>query len=428
VRSLRARCLAALLAAALASPAAVGAGSAWDLHGHVKAQLSERRFAADDVAARLGRDLADALLDARLDVAAHAGRWNLVAQGQLLGAQGDSLRLLRDPVIGALAGRALTVPGTGDPRSWFDLDRALTDSGSRRLVARLDRLSAGWTGDHLVLRVGRQALSWGNGLVFNVLDLFDPFPPNAADTEYKPGTDMVWGQWLFANGDDLQMLMVPRRDPATGDLRRDQSSFAAQWHHVAGSTELGLVAARHFDDDVLGVGASHDLAGGVARIDMSHTRLAGGRGVFSALVNLDHSWIWRGKNVYGFGELLHNGFGARHPGRGVEALDPALLARLERGELFAVGRDEAALGARVEVTALTSFEPTLVAGLHDGSGLALLHLRHDLGDETRLDTGLQLPWGARGTEYGGLPVAAGLTPPLYLSAGRRLWLRISRYF
>jgi len=226
----------------------------------------------------------------------------------------------------------------------------------------------------------------------------------------------------------VQALVVPRRDPATGDLDREASSFAVQWHHFAGATELEWMAARHFDDRVVGVGASRDVGGGVGRCDLTLTRLRDGHDVVSALVNLDHSWIWRGHDAYGFVELYRNGFGATRTGSGVAALAPALVDRLDRGEIFALGRDEAAVGARIDVTPLLGLEPTLLANLHDGSGLALVHLRRDLGDELRLDAGLQLPWGGHGNEYGGVPLAVGTADGRVLAPGNWLWVRISRYF
>lgn len=417
--------LVGLLLAGASAPAAVGSAT---LHGHVKTQLSYHLFRRDDVAAVAGREVEDALLDARLNLEAHQGRWNLVAHLQVAGAAGDSPGLLQDPAVASLGAAALGLPFSDDRSSWLDLDHTVTATGSRILFARLDRMSVGYTGDRLVLRLGRQALSWGNGLVFQVFDLFDPFAPNASDTEYKPGTDMLWGQWLFPSGDDLQALVVPRRDPRTGALTRDESSLAAKWHHLGDAVELDLLLARHFDDSVLGVGASRDLAGGVARVDLTLTRLAGGREVLSALLNLDHSWVLRGKNVYGFAELHRNGFGSRRLSEGVAGLDAALVERLERGEVFTVGRDELAVGAEVQVTPLTSLAPTLLANARDGSSLALLRLRRELGDELRLDVGLQVPWGGRGSEYGGLPVAPGAAELRYVSPGSWLWVRLSRYF
>jgi hypothetical protein len=531
--------LGAVLAAAPARAARIEA------HGYVKTQLSYHLFRPGDLAAADGRVLRDGLADARLELAARPGRWDLVAHLQVVGVAGDSPGLLEVPgssepragvpgfsgspagvpgfsgsrvevpgfsgsraevpgfsgsragvpgFLGSRAGvpgfsglaapagvpgfsglaapvgvpgfsgsraevpgssgsragvpgfsgrraRRLEVPGfsglaagflglpaAADETAALDLDRTLSQTGSRLLVARLDRLSVGYTGDRLVLRLGRQALSWGDGLVFQVLDLFNPFPPNAADTEYKPGTDMLSGQWLFPSGDDLQALVVPRRTRAGGPLAAAASSFALKWHHFAGGREVGLLAARHYDDTVVGGGFTGDLAGGVWRFDATWTRLAGGGAAVSAVANLDHSWVWGGKNVYGFAEVYRNGFGATHLAAGLPGLDPALVARLERGEVFALGRDEVAAGARVELDPLTSLAPTLIANVHDGSGLALAQLSRDLSNDLRLDAGIQLPWGGRGSEFGGLAVLPDASDGPFLAPGRWLWVRLSRYF
>jgi hypothetical protein len=50
--------------------------------------------------------------------------------------------------------------------------------------------------------------------------------------------------------------------------------------------------------------------------------------VTSLLVNFDRSWVWGGKNLYGFLEYLRNGFGQTSFDPGLEGLDPRLLDRL----------------------------------------------------------------------------------------------------
>ncbi len=49
-------------------------------------------------------------------------------------------------------------------------------------------------------------------MVYNTLDLFNPFAPDTIDTDYKHGEDMLYLQRLFDNGSDLQALLIPRRD------------------------------------------------------------------------------------------------------------------------------------------------------------------------------------------------------------------------
>src|SRR5690606_22817266 len=113
---------------------------------------------------------------------------------------------------------------------------------------RLDRLYLGYRAGALALRLGRQALSWGGGLVFHPLDFINPFAPLAIDKDYKTGDDMLYAQWVLAQGGDVQAVLLPRRDPATGELRDAQSTHAAKLRTRLGAYDLDLLAARHFDE------------------------------------------------------------------------------------------------------------------------------------------------------------------------------------
>jgi hypothetical protein len=62
------------------------------------------------------------------------------------------------------------------------------------------------------VRIGRQAITWGNGLIFNPMDLFNPFPPADIQRDYKVGDDMALAQVALPYSADLQLLYVVRRD------------------------------------------------------------------------------------------------------------------------------------------------------------------------------------------------------------------------
>jgi hypothetical protein len=98
------------------------------------------------------------------------------------------------------------------------------------------------------VRVGRQALTWGSGLVFRPMDLFNPFSPTATDTEYKPGADMVYVQQVFADGSDLQLIVVPR-PPRRGAGPSSDAEFRAAHLQttIAGHPTTWLLAHDHGD-------------------------------------------------------------------------------------------------------------------------------------------------------------------------------------
>ena len=58
------------------------------------------------------------------------------------------------------------------------------------------------------LSIGRQAVTWGNGYVFNPMDLVNPFPPTDIERDYKIGSDMVIGLVNLGTSGDLQLVYV----------------------------------------------------------------------------------------------------------------------------------------------------------------------------------------------------------------------------
>ena len=59
------------------------------------------------------------------------------------------------------------------------------------LQGRTDRLFAQATVGQSTIRLGRQAISFGHGLVFNPMDLVQPFSIATIDNEYKPGMHLI---------------------------------------------------------------------------------------------------------------------------------------------------------------------------------------------------------------------------------------------
>ena len=177
----------------------------------------------------------------------------------------------------------------------------------RNLDVALDRLHLDITGTKAVARVGRQAISWGNGMFYTPMDFFNPFDPSAIDKEYKTGDDMLYGQYLLNSGDDMQAVWVVRRD-INGDVSSDVDSIAAKYHGFIGEYEYDLLLSQHFDDFILGVGGIANLGGAVWRGDITLTDTQT-ETVMSLVTSLTYSWVGWGKNTSGVLEYFYNGFG-----------------------------------------------------------------------------------------------------------------------
>ena len=101
--------------------------------------------------------------------------------------------------------------------------------------------------------------------------------------------------------------MVFRRDPITGDVESDQGSLAFKYHHMGWSFEIDALAAKHYGDTLLGVGAQcqhrrRRYCAAMLVVDVTDDGL-----VPSLVTSFSQSWIWGGKNVSGVAEYFYNG-------------------------------------------------------------------------------------------------------------------------
>ena len=357
----------------------------------------------------------------RLKFAGDHGRFGLTAHYQLLGQSGDSPDLLQQS--SGLLPLSPRLPD--DDRRWWDLTDQVSDSGSHELVQRLDRLHLDYRGDATVLRFGRQAITWGNGLVYSPMDLFNPFDPAAVDTEYKLGDDMLYGQYLLDNGSDWQLVSVQRRDE-DGDVDSRVSSNALKFHGFGLAREFDLLVAEHYDQFILGAGAVMNLGEAVLRGDVTFTDAHDGWET-SLVANWSYSWVWAGYNVSGVAEYFYNGFGLRESDYTRENFreNRDLLERLARGELFTIGRHYLAGSLPVELTPLLTLTPNLFFNMGDSSALAQLVLQWDMAQNWQVLGSLAVPLGSAGTEYGGLETEVD---DLTLEVGPSLFVQLAWYF
>ena len=395
----------------------------WQFGGHSKFQFIYLTFPDNSVFDEiLGSSAIDLNLENRINVSARQNRWDFKLDYQFIATHADTLQLAT-----ALPGTALPINSViSDDRRLWDLTYSFGDDDKTAFVHRLDRLSVGYTTERTAWRFGRQAISWGNGLVFNPVDIFNPFDPAAVDKEYKTGDDMLYGQFLFANGNDLQGVAIVRRDPRSGDVESDQSSLALKYHGFLGTNEFDLLAAEHYGDQVFGAGGSAGMGGAIWRGDVTWTR-TDRQDAWSAVTSISYSWTWGGKNISGLLEYYYGGFGQKDRRYSAEDLlrNPDLLKRLERGELFTLGRNYLAASVTIEMTPLFLLIPSVFVNLEDPSSLLQVVAQYDWKQNLQVLAALNVPIGSSGTEYGGIDAPAEGT---YFSSGPGLFAQLAWYF
>jgi hypothetical protein len=301
----------------------------------------------------------------------------------------------------------ILIPGApiNDDLRLMDLTKIIDKNDSYVWYHRLDRLSVTLLPEWGVVRVGRQALTWGNGLLFNPMDLFNPFAPTDIDRDYKTGDDMVLLQLPADNIGDVQFLYVPRRNPENNHLEFDQSSIAGKLHVAKGTTEYDIMVAKHYKDAVIGLGCVGYFMDAAWRLDATYTFLHNESerdGFFSLAANMDYSWIWLEKNFYGLIEFYYNGLGT--DAYSVALTDHNVYHRFLRGELYTLGKYYLGGTIQVELHPLLNFYLTVINNMSDPSGILQPRIIWDVIENLQLTCGGNIYYGATGTEYGGYKI------------------------
>ena len=155
----------------IVSTVAFADDNSYEFGGHSKLRLLAQSYPDDS----LFRDLAgassvDTAGELRLNFSAKNDKWSLHADYQLIALNSEFI--------------ALGLPD--DNSRLFDLTNFLKDGNDNAILHRLDRLWVGYTGEKTVVRFGRLALSWGNGLIYTPMDFFNPFDPSAIEIRMRP--------------------------------------------------------------------------------------------------------------------------------------------------------------------------------------------------------------------------------------------------
>ncbi len=321
-----------------------------------------------------------------------------------------------------------SVPGSPieDDRRLMDLTKTVTENDRNIIYHRLDRLSLTLLPDWGSVRVGRQAITWGNGFLFNPMDLFNPFSPTDIERDYKVGDDMAVTQFHVDRVGDFQFLYVPRRDPVDRDVKWERSSLAGKLHFPVGTTEFDVMGASHYEDYVVGLGSTGYLGDTAWRMDATWTFLEGegaSHGFVSYVANMDYSWVWWQKNFYGFLEFYYNGLGEDDYSRAIT--DPDIVERVGRGELFTLGR--AYLGGLVqaELHPLFSVYLSVINNLEDPSGVIQPRAIWDFAEDFQLTIGGNISYGSEDTEFGGFDIPG---TNVLIKSPNSIFLWLSYYF
>ncbi len=392
------------------------------LKAHLKVQHQYFTHDDDSLASITGfQHIQSTSFDTRLLLQANHHNWRFASDYQLVMIHGNTIeqQLSVSSLFPSLMGNL-------QQQQWFDLEHDLHNGKQTTIRHRLDRLYISYSNDYAVFKLGRQALSWGNGVVFRPMDIFNPFAPDAIDSSYKPGIDMLYAQLLLDNGGDLSGVLVPRRQLNDQQLDNAVSSSALKWYMPRQNHELQLMIAKDYDDDVIGSSITGSVAQAIWRFELVTFFLQQGGSRSSLVLNIDNSWNLAGKNIYGLLEYYRNGFGSAQTGLSMQQWSKQLVDRLARGQVYNTGRDYLATLVRIEWTPLLQLSPLMLFNLNDHSALINIQGSYAFKQDMNLNFGISTGLGTKDTEYGGAATSVG--SDVYNSPPASVYCRLEMYF
>lgn len=386
-----------------------------DIAGHLKLKSTFNNFEAGSLQDQAGAEsggLYDYNFRPRLNVTRSDFKINI--EGELNGIGGSS----KSAVESFLPGRPLL---ENDNYRLLDLS---TEEGGADFsrTSRIDRMSLSYSTEKYIVRIGRQAFSYGKGIVFSVLDIFNPFSPVAYDREFKVGEDMATFKGNILEDWNLQLVAVGRRD-SNGTITSDASSFGSILNYEGEGYDIGVLFGANRGNSIGGLSLSKNLGEYVVRLDASYYDTDNSSLKNDFLVNIDRGIQILGYETYLFIEYFYSGLGVSKDQ--YSEVNQDLNARIREGEIFTLSKHYLSGGARIQLNDLIQLNLLSVLNILDGSNVHRPFLAIEPTDNTRIRIGVALSQGSSGEEFRGFNVDALNS---YVSSSQQAFMQLAYYF
>ncbi|PLX98815.1 MAG: hypothetical protein C0623_11215 [Desulfuromonas sp.] len=244
----------------------------------------------------------------------------------------------------------------------------------------IDRLTLGGSYQDLDWSIGRQAVGFGRIVIFSPLDIIAPFPPDALDTDVRPGVDAVRTVYYFGLGGQIGGTIVFGAD-------RDRNSYLVTFSVNKSGIDLLGIGGTLRDRGMLGLGVAGNLGTLGVKAEASYYNgkdvgQPGGDLHEDFTIGAIELWYRFNNGAVLLGQYLYNGAGAERP---EEYLLAATSAPFNEGLAFLTGQQYLLLGPSWEFHPLASISGLLIRNLEDDSTLLRPQLQLSLTDNLSLD-------------------------------------------
>ncbi|RVU44825.1 hypothetical protein EA187_09805 [Lujinxingia sediminis] len=286
-------------------------------------------------------------------------------------------RLLSRVVSGALLeeGGSYGLGSSVTPARSVDWEWNLIDEPGVRLTHDVDRLVLRYFASWGEVVVGRQAITWGNSILFPVADVWAQFSPLELDQTEKPGVDAARVLLYPGAGVELDMVISDRGG-------WEDASFGLRASRTIGDADVSVGGGRFWKRAALLLGVSYDFSEWKARAQGYVPLERDERTGFRPRVTLGAD-VLRRSWVVG-AEYHYNGTGVSEAER---YLEPAVQEALARGESYYLGQHY--VGAIVGYQGEGRLQANVTAQVNvlDGSVLVGPSLFYALSDHSDVSFG-----------------------------------------
>ena len=301
---------------------------------------------------------------------------------------------------GGIAPALVPLPPKGN--LWF-LQKNDSSAQNRQTSLWVNQIYVERDWQQFSLILGRQQVSWGDGLFFQVFDLISPINPLSYGLTPKYGKDLLQIRRQLAFG-ELDLLWLPQRK---GQGRQSSQLFRLQGY--SGAWQLKLMGGLHDQQKVLGLGASHTLGRALGRLNLRATHTKRGATYVSGVANLDYSFQVRELDCYLFGEYFYQAEGESVDRYRHLEINPDLFKAIQDKQSFFLGRQYSLFGLRTETEGQWKFNLRDLINLADQSSRLLGSAEWVVAQNWSLLLQGETSFGPANSELTGLQVGAGIT-------------------
>jgi hypothetical protein len=260
------------------------------------------------------------------------------------------------------------------------------DDDTLTILGRTDRLVLTAHLPQVDIALGRQPISFGNGMFFTPLDLVNPFTPATIDTEYKPGVDAARVDAYVG------MSRFTIAAAYAGDWDLEGSVLAAYGQGTVGVTDLGFFFGEVHADEVLGATVSTSVGAVGITSDLTLT-LPADPDLEDAFVRGVVGTFFRPTGT----TTMTAEFYVQSNGNSdaADILTSFASDRVLRGELWTFGRFYGGVSVSQEISGLVHGNLAILANLEDPSALLLPSVSWSVASNADVSAGAYVALGKR---------------------------------